>query len=69
MKIMRRDLKKKFVRVVSEMYKKVLKVHILNEVVLIQVVRKRASFQDARTKIHQNSLPSKYDINQHSDGT
>ena len=35
---------KKFVRLVSQMYKKVLK--ILNEVPLTQVVRKRVSFQD-----------------------
>ena len=33
-------------RVVSEMYKKALKVQILNEVSLIQVVRKRVRFQD-----------------------
>ena len=37
---------KKFVRVVSEIYKKALKVQILNEVALIQVVRKRVRFQD-----------------------
>ncbi|CAH3017078.1 unnamed protein product [Porites evermanni] len=37
---------KKFVRVVPEIYKKALKVLILNEVALIQVVRKRVSFQD-----------------------
>ena len=43
MKIMWRDLKK-FVRVVSEIYKKALKVQILNEVALRQVVRKRVSF-------------------------
>ena len=36
--------KKKFVRVVSEIYKKALKVQILNEVALIHVVRKRVSF-------------------------
>ena len=44
MKIMRRALKK-FVRVVSE-----IKIKILNEVALFQVVRKRVSFQD--TYIH-----------------
>ena len=49
MKIMWRDLKK-FVRVVSEIYKKVLKVQILNEAALIQVVRKRVSFQDRKNE-------------------
>ena len=68
MKIMWRNLKKKFVLVVSEIYKKALKVQIFNEVALIQVVRKRVSFR-TRTKIHQNSLVSKYDIKQHSDAT
>ena len=68
MKIMRRDLKK-FVRVVSEIYKKVLKVQILNEVVLIQVVRKRVSFQDRKNKNTPKFLASKYDIKQHSDST
>ena len=43
MKIMLRDLKK-IVLVVSEIYKKALKVQILNEVALTQVVRKRISF-------------------------
>ena len=43
MKIMWRDLKK-FVRVVSKMYKKAPKVQIFNEVAIRQVVRKRASF-------------------------
>ena len=38
------EILKKFVRVVSEIYKKALKVQILNEVALIQVVRKRVSF-------------------------
>ena len=45
MKIMWRDVKKKMVRVVSETYIKALKVLILNEVALIQVVGKRVSFQ------------------------
>ena len=49
MKIMRRDFKK-FVRAVSEIYKKVLKVQILNEVALIQVVRKPVSFQDRKNE-------------------
>ena len=31
---------------VSEIYKKALKVQILSEVALVQVVRKRVSFQD-----------------------
>ena len=43
MKIIWKDFKK-FVRVVSEIYKKALKVQILNEVALRQVVRKRVSF-------------------------
>ena len=33
-----------FVQVVSEIYKKALKVQILNKVILRQVVRKRVSF-------------------------
>ena len=33
-----------YIRVVSEIYKKALKVQILNEVALRQVVRKRVSF-------------------------
>ena len=47
--IMWRDLKK-FVQVVSEISKKVPKVQILNEVALIQVVRKRVSFQDRKNE-------------------
>ena len=58
---------KKFVRVVSEIYKKELKVQILNEVALRQSVRKRV--RKKRTKIDQNFLASKYDIKQHSDAT
>ena len=65
---MKKFKKKKFVLVVSEIYKKALKVQILNEVALVQVVSKRVSFR-TRTKIHQNSLVSKYDIKQHSDAT
>ena len=38
------EILKIFVRVVLEMYKKALKVQILSEVALIQVVRKRVSF-------------------------
>ena len=41
---------KKFVRVVSQIYKKALKVQILNEVALVQVVRKRVSFQDRKNE-------------------
>ena len=41
---------KKLVRVVLEIYKKALKVHILNEVALVQVVRKRVSFQDRKNE-------------------
>ena len=37
---------KKIVRAVSEIYKKTLRVQTLNEVALIQVVRKRVNFQD-----------------------
>ena len=43
MEIMWRDLKK-FVQVVLEIYKKALKVQILNEATLRQLVRKRVSF-------------------------
>ena len=66
MRIMGRDFKK-FVRVVSETNKKALKVQILNEVALRQLVRKRV--RKKRTKIDQNFLASKYDIKQHSDAT
>ena len=38
--------KKKIVRVVSEIYKKALTDQIFKEVALIQVVRKRVTFQD-----------------------
>ena len=48
-KIMWRDFKK-FVRVVLEIYKKALKVHIMNEVAPVQVVRKRVSFQDRKNE-------------------
>ena len=41
---------KKIVRVVSERYKKALKVQILNEVALIQVVRKLVSLQDPKNE-------------------
>ena len=47
---MRRDLKKIFVRVVSEIDKKALKVQILNKVALIQVVGKRLSLQDPKNE-------------------
>ena len=53
----------------EEIYKKALKVQILSEVVLIQVVRNGLVFKIARKKIHQNFLASKYDIKQHSDAT
>ena len=46
---------KKFVRVVSERYKKALKVQILNEVALVQVVRKGVSFQDRKNENTPNS--------------
>ena len=66
MKIMWRDFK-----VVSEICKKALKVQILNEVALIQALRKRVSFQDRKNEniIYQNFLASKYDIKKHSDAT
>ena len=35
---------------VSEIYKKALKVQILSEVALVQVVRKRVSFQDCENE-------------------
>ena len=60
---------KKFVRVVSEIFKKALKVQILNEVSLIQVVRKRVSFQDRKNESTPKFLASKYDMKQHSDAT
>ena len=51
------EILKKFVRAVSEIYKKALKVQILNEVALGQVVRlNRLVFKIARTKIYQNFL-------------
>ena len=68
-KMMCRDLKK-FVRVVSEIYKNARKVQFLNEVALIQVVPENGlACKIPRTKIHQNSLASRYDINRHSDAT
>ena len=60
---------KKFVRVVSEIYKKMLKVQILNEVALIQVVRKRVGFQDRKNENTPKFPSIKYDIKQHSDAT
>ena len=56
MKIMWRDFKK-FLRVVSEIYKKALKVQILNEVALTQVVRKRVIFQDCKNE-NTSKFPS-----------
>ena len=44
------EILKKFVRVVSEIYRKALKVQILNEVALRQVVRERVSFQDLKNE-------------------
>ena len=43
MKIIWRDLKKKLDGVVSEIYKNALKVQILNEVALIEAVRKQVT--------------------------
>ena len=59
MKIMWRDLKKKFVRVVSEIYKKAIQVQILNEVALRQVVRKRVSFQEYKHRLQEYSTYTK----------
>ena len=50
MKIMWRDFLKEFIWVVSEIYKKGLKVQILNEIALTQLVRKRVSFQDCKNE-------------------
>ena len=68
MKNMRRDLKK-IVRVVSELYKWALKVQILNEVALRQVVRKRVSFKGHKNENTPKFPASKYDIKQHSAAT
>ena len=46
-----KDIFKKTVWVISEIYRKALKVQILNEgYTLIQVVRKRVSFQDRKNE-------------------
>ena len=68
MKIMSRDFKK-LVRVVSEIYKKALKVQILNEVALLEVMRKRVGFQDRKNENTPKFPSIKYDIKQHSDAT
>ena len=47
---MSEEILEKFVRVVSEIFKKALKVQILNEVALVQVVRKRVTFQDRKNE-------------------
>ena len=65
---MKRFLKNSFESFL-EIYKKALKVQILSEGALIQVVRKQLVFKIARTKIHQHFLASKYDIKQHSDAS
>ena len=64
-----RDFLKNFVRVVSEIYKIALKVQILNEVALIQVVRKRVNFQDRKNESVPKFPSIKYDIKQHSNVT
>ena len=71
MKIMWGEILKKFVRVVSEIYKKELKVQILNEVALTQMVRKRVSFQDRKNESTPKfpSIASKHDIKNHSYAT
>ena len=48
---------------------KILKVQILNEVALIQVVENGLVCMIPRTKIYQNFLAVKHDINQHSHAT
>ena len=48
---------KKFVKVVSEIYKKEVNVQILNEVALRQVVRKRVSFYDRKNE-NTSKFPS-----------
>ena len=68
MKIMWRDLKKIRWSRLRDIQKSA-KSPILNEVALIQVVRKRVSFKIARTKINQNFQALKYDIKQHSEAT
>ena len=45
-----RDFRKKLVRIASETYKKALKVQILNDVALRQVVRKPVSFQNRKNE-------------------
>ena len=61
MKIYVNRFLKKFVRVVSEIYKQA--VH------LDRWLQNGLVFKIARTKIHQNFLTSKYDVKQHSDAT
>ena len=51
------EIIKKFVQVVSEIYKKAQKVQMLNEVALIQVVRKRVGFQDRKNE-NTSKFPS-----------
>ena len=53
----------------EEIYKEALKVQILSNVAIIQLVRNGLVFKIARKKIHQNFLASKYDIKQQSDAT
>ena len=54
----------------SEIYKKALKVQILNEVATQTVGEKKGLvFKIAITNIHQNFVPSKYDNRTHSDAT
>ena len=68
MKIMWTDFKK-FVRVVSQVYKKALKVQVLSEVALTQVVRKRFSFQDRKNENTPKCPSIKIWYEQHSDAT
>ena len=63
------EILKKFVRVLSEIYKKALKLQILNEVAFLQVVRKRVGFQDRKNENIPKFPSTKYDIKQHSDAT
>ena len=57
----------KIMWVVSEIYKKALKVQM--ELLLDRWWENGLVFTIARTKIHQNFLATKYDIKQHSDAT
>ena len=69
MKIMWRDFKKNSFETFQRYSKIALKVQILNEIALRQVVRKRFSFQECKNENTPKFLALKYDIKQHSDAT